>query len=118
MSELIENNARQTSKAKSEDGKFYVHTIFHDDEALNQNDRIRSSGMLEKGTLGLHENEDYRAVISCPDMIQWTIFKKKHLETYRLLTKKGTSQDDEVDRRKGITQLEILHPAWVIYKRL
>jgi len=118
LSEIIERTNERTVKAKSEDGKFYVETLFHDDEALRQNDRIRSSGMLDKGKLGLHENEDYRAVISIPDVLQWNIFKKKHNDTYKLLTIKGTTLADEALRAKGITQLDILHPGWVIYKRL
>ena len=97
-----------------EGGKFYARTIFYDDAALDKNNKIRNSGMLDKAKLGLHENEDMRMVISCPSTLQWSMFKTKHAETYKLLT----SKNSESDRIKGAKQLEILYPAWVCYNRL
>ena len=110
-SERVSRNA--ISHVKKEDGKAYCHTVFHDDASLDQNQRIRSSGMLEKGKLGLHDNEDLRMVISCPDTLQWAIFKKKNPETYRLL-----KSADEAERMKGALQIQLLHPAWVVQSRL
>lgn len=105
-------------RTKTEEGKLFVHTTFYDDKDLEQNNRIRLSGMLDKAKLGLHENEDMRAVISCPSNLQWSLFRKKHNDTYKLLTTRGTLLQDEADRVKGVKQLEILHPDWVIYTRL
>jgi len=97
-----------------EDGEYYCETEFFDKKQLEQNDKIRNSGMLDKGVLNLHDGADYRAVISIPSTLQYSIFKIKHHETYKLLT----SVDSEEDRLKGIRQLAIIEPDWVIYSRL
>ena len=112
MSEVVEHNKQYKTRVKTEDGKLYAHTIFNDDQSLEQNNKIRLSGMLDRAKLNLHDNEDIRAAISCPSVFQWSIFKKKHFDTYKMLTSK-----EEVQRIKGIRQLEILHPDWVIYSR-
>ena len=111
MSEQIGNNA--VNRTVIENGKIYSHTVFHDDNALNQNARIRSSGMLDKAKLGLHENEDIRIVFSIPSSLQYTIFQKKHPETFKLLMSKV-----EHERMKGAKQMQILHPGWVVMERL
>jgi len=95
-----------------EDGKIYAKTTFHDDYSLAINNKIRMSGMLDKHKLGLHENEDTRAIISCPSTMQWGLFKKKHRETYDLIT-----ANTEVERMKGVRQIQLLHPDWVLMVR-
>jgi len=97
-----------------QNGEYYAHTTFYDDDALEKNNKIRTSGMLDKGKLGLHDDEDIRFAISVPSVLQWNMFKKKHLETYKLLT----SKNSETDRMKGARQLQILEPAWVVFDRL
>jgi len=96
-----------------EDGEYYCETTFHDKKALEQNNKIRNSGMLDKGALGLHDNADIRMAISCPDTLQWSIFCKKNLETIKLIR-----STNEVERLKGARQLQILHPEWVVFSRL
>lgn len=113
MSDIIEHTSVRKIQAKSEDGKFYVKTTFFDDNSLEQNNKIRLSGMLEKAKLNLHENEDIRAAISCPSVQQWNIFKKKHADTYRLLNSR-----EEVQRMKGVSELQLLHPDWIVYNRM
>lgn len=113
MSDIIEHTKEYTTRAKSEDGKFYAHTVFHDDAALAQNSRIRSENILDKGKLGLHEGEDIRAAISVPDTVQWNIFKKKFKEVYKMLHSKN-----EETRMSGVKRLQIIHPEWVVYERL
>lgn len=113
MSDIIEHNKARKVQAKSEDGKFYVKTTFHDDAALRQNERIRSSGMLEKGRLGLHDNEDIRATISCPSVTQWNIFKKKFREVYKMLNSR-----DESERMSAVKRIQIIHPDWIVQERL
>jgi hypothetical protein len=112
MSDVICYGSNSKTIGKSEDGKFYVQTTFYDDAALHRNNDIRLSGMLNKGKLGLHDNEDIRGVISCPSVEQWNIFKKKHKPTMDLLNSK-----DESTRMKGFKQVEILEPNWVVYSR-
>lgn len=114
MSEIIEHNSQYKTRVKTEDGKLYAHTIFNDDKSLEQNNKIRLSGMLDRAKLSLHDNEDVRAAISCPSTLQWLIFKKKHFDTYKMIM----DRTSEHTRMKGIKQLEILHPDWVIYSRL
>jgi len=113
MQDVIDVGSNSVTRARSEDGLFYVHTVFNDDKALAQNRKIEGSGMLDKGKLGLHDDEDIRMVISCPSTEQWMLFKKKHPETYKLI--KSTI---EHERMKGARQLMLLHPAWVCYSRL
>ncbi len=95
-----------------EDGEYWCETTFHDEKSLEQNKKIRDSGMLNKGVLGLHDNADYRAVISVPSTMQWSIFCKKNQETYKLLKSK-----DETDFMKAVMQIDILQPGWVVYTR-
>ncbi len=97
-----------------EDGEYYCETEFFDKKQLDQNNRIRNSGMLDDSKLGLHFDEDIRMAISCPSTLQWSIFCKKNADTYKLLT----SSTSEADRMKGARQLQILHPDWVVFDRL
>ncbi len=96
-----------------EDGEYYCETKFFDTKSLEQNAKIRNSGMLDDGALGLHDNADIRMAISCPSTLQWSIFCKKNADTYKLI--KST---DEQERIKGARQLQILHPSWVVFDRL
>ncbi len=110
---VIELNDQYLTTAIVEDDKLFVHTTNFDDRALDQNERIRSSGILDKGKLGLHGDEDIRMAISCPSVVQWNTFKKKHYDTYKLITSRL-----EDERMKGCKQLQILEPAWVVMERL
>lgn len=107
----ISHNA--DSLVKQEDGKLYCHTVFHDDDALERNSQLRNSGEFDQAKFGLHDDEDIRMIISCPDVMQWAIFKRKHSETYKLLKSRN-----EAERMKGARQLQILRPSWVIQSRL
>ena len=111
MKDQVGTNA--VARHGMEDGRYYCETVFHDDSSLDQNQRIRNSGMLEKGRLGLHDNEDIRMTISCPSTLQWSLFKSQHPETYVLL-----KSSDESERVRGARQLQILKPAWVVQSRL
>ncbi len=91
----------------------HVKTTFRDDKSLDINERIRRSRMLEKGTFGLHDNEDVRLVISCPSTMQWAVFRKKYPDVYSSII----STDEQV-RMKGAYQLQLLHPDWVVMSRL
>ncbi len=111
MRELVGTNG--ATKTVIEGDKLYAHTIFSDDRSLQRNADIKTSGMLENARLGLHDDEDMRMVISCPSTTQWSLFRKKHLETYKLII-----STDESERIKGCRQLQILEPAWVVFARL
>ena len=113
MSELIDISSAYRVRAKSEDDKFYVETIHNDDAALDKNKKIVASGMLDKSQLGLHDGADIRFVISCPDVLQWNIFKKKYPDVWQSIR-----SIDESIRMKGCRQLQILHPPWVVQVRL
>ena len=91
----------------------HAKTVFNDKKSLDRNEDIRLDGMLDKKKLGLHDDEDVRMVISCPDGLQWSIFKKKHFETYKKIL-----STDEKERMQGARELQILHPAWVVQSRL
>ena len=96
------------------DGKdMHVKTTFNDDKSLDTNENIRRSRMLEKGTFGLHDNEDVRLVISCPSTLQWAIFRRKYPDIY-----KSVLSQDEAIRMQGANQLQLLHPEWVVMSRL
>ena len=118
MNDIVDIGPNSVSRALSEGGRFHVHTRFFDDAALAQNRRIADSGMLDKGKLGLHDDEDIRFVISCPSTRQWALFKKDNPEIYKLITTRGTDAIADADRMKGARKLSILHPAWVVYSRL
>jgi len=105
------NNA--VTREVMQDGTLYAHTVFQDDKALARNADIKTSGMLANAKLGLHDDEDMRMVISCPSTLQWATFRRKHAETYKLIT-----SSDESERMKGCHQLQILEPAWVVFARL
>jgi hypothetical protein len=114
MSDILsaENNA--VTRVKTEDGKLYVHTKFYDDENLEQNKRLRNSGMFD-GRLKseMHHNEDVRMMISCPSVEQWLVFQKKHPDIY-----KDLKAGDEATRMKGARRLHLIKPEWVIFSRL
>ena len=88
-------------------------TTFYDDKSLDQNARIRSDGMLEKGTLGLHDDASYRMVFSIPSVEQYNHWKYQNPEDYNLLMSKT-----EHERMRGAKRLQILHPDWVVMERL
>jgi len=96
-----------------EDGDYWCETTFYDEKSLEQNQKIKNSGMLHKGKLGLFDNADIRMAISIPSTMQFSIFRKKHHETYKLLTSK-----DEAEMVKGMRQISILEPDWIVYERI
>ena len=118
MIELGRTGSLSHAHAAHQDGKLHVRTVFEDDAALAKNRRIRDSGMLNKGQLGIHDDADMRAVISCPSVEQWRLFQRDHADIYKSLTTRGQSTQDDADRMKGARQLQLLHPAWVVYTRL
>lgn len=96
-----------------QDSLLVAKTIHYDDANLERNKQLRNSGFIDKAKLNLHDDADLRMVISCPDTLQWTRFKKKYPDIY-----KGLLSRDEEARMKACRQLQILHPAWVIQERL
>ncbi len=96
-----------------QDSHLVVQTTHHDDKNLERNALLKREGYLNKAKLGLHENEDIRMMISCPDPLQWSIFKKKHPDIYKMILHK-----DEQTRMTGCRRLQILHPEWVVQERL
>lgn len=111
MKEFVGINASREFKFDGD--TIHAKTVHHDDSALDINENIRLDGMLDKKKFGLHDDEDVRMVISCPDGLQWSIFKKKFYETYKKLM-----SPDEVLRMSGARELQILHPSWVVQSRL
>ena len=110
---ILDVGPNQVQRTAIEDDRFYVRTTFFDDAALARNNQIRNAGMLDKGKLGLHENEDIRIAISCPSTEQWMLFKRSHPDVYTMLNAK-----DEPTRIKGAWQLKLLHPEWIVMDRL
>lgn len=100
-------------RAKTEDGKLYSQTTFVDDKTLAHNRKLRDTGFLDKGKLGLHDDADIRLVISCPTSEQWVLFKNQNPETYKLLVSKV-----EHERMKGARQVSLLEPEWITHTRL
>ncbi len=76
------------------------------------NHKIRQSGMLDKGKLGLHDGEDLRYVLSIPSTLQWQIFKKKNPDIYSLI-----KSSSEAERMRGCHLLHLLEPDWVVMSR-
>jgi len=111
MRELVGTNA--VREHKFDGNKLHVKTVFNDDKSLDTNENIRRSGMLDKAKLGLHENEDVRMVISIPSTLQYALWKKKFPDMYEMIK----SLDESV-RMKGIFQLKLIHPDWVVFERL
>jgi len=118
LSDIIDRGTNSVTRAKTEDGKLYVHTHFADDKSLDQNERIRSSGMLDKHKLGLHDNEDTRMIISCPSNEQWAVSQRLYPDVHALLQTRGQEVQDDLDRMKGARQLSILFPEWVVMSRI
>ena len=103
-----------TRRVAIEDGVLYGHTVFNDDAALERNKQIRDHGMVgNKAALGIHDEADLRMTISCPDVTQWNLFKRKHPEIAR-----GLHSKDESIRMKACAALKQHHPEWVIQERL
>ena len=84
--DVVHRGTNSVATAHLDDNKLYVHTEYFDDAALERNRQLRNAGILDKGKLGLHENEDIRMAFSCPSLEQWNRFKKHHPETHALLT--------------------------------
>lgn len=116
MRDLIRKDGHITSVIHRDDhdvsGKYYIHTHFDDDHILRQTQRLRESELHNKATMGIHDNADLRYAFSCPDTTQWSFFRKKHPETYKLL-----KSNNEYERLKGAKQLSILHPEWIVQTR-
>lgn len=94
-------------------GKIISHQIHHDDHALEKVHRLRSSQILDKAKLGLHENEDIRLAISCPSVVQWNRFKRENPDIATMLRSR-----DESERMKAARMILILQPTWVAQSRL
>ncbi len=110
--ETIERNQLYTQTLEEQDGKLYSETIFHDKKVLDRIHDLRNSKVMEKAKMSLHDGEDIRGIISVPDPLQWSLFKKEYSEVYSLLTSKLES-----DRTKGMKQIEILKPEWIVMVR-
>jgi len=104
--------ASYATETKIEDGKLYAHTVFDDDMSLANNKRIRNSNLFDKPKLAIHENEDTRYIISCPDVFQWNLWKNKYKEEYKQLT-----SSEESERMKGARALALMHPEWLLFSR-
>lgn len=110
--ERVHNHAVQRTVRDGE--KIYIHTKFHDDPALERNKQLRTADMLAKAKLHLHDDEDIRMVISCPDTTQWWLFQRDYPDIYKALSQNR----DEAARMQACRQLQILHPEWVVQERL
>lgn len=113
MSEVIANERSHRTEVISQDGKLFVHTIFNEKAALEQNKLIRNHGFMKNGELGLHDKADIRFGISCPSNLQWELFKKTYPDIY-----KSIKSTDESERVKGCKQLQLIEPEWVVQERL
>lgn len=115
MSELDRSrvNHHATRRVVRQDGKLFCHTHFDDDHALERNKQIRNAGLIDRAKLQLHEGEDIRMVISCPDALQWTYFKRDYPDIYKDLNSRV-----EAERVSACRRLQILHPEWVVQERL
>jgi len=113
LSNIIDVSGNSITRGKSEDGKFYSQTTFYDDKALAKSRKLSDSGLLDKATLGLHDDADLRMVINVPSNEQWLLFQRRHPEVYKLLTSKL-----DTERMNGARKLSILEPAWVVQSRL
>jgi len=118
MNNIIHAEGNQVSRATVEDDKLYVHTVFNDDASLKKNAAIRDENLMDRHTLGLHDDADTRMAISCPSTLQWGLFKKKHADIYKLITTVGQGDEANELRIRGARLLEILHPTWVVFSRL
>lgn len=116
MPRLIEKGVTAPNVAHRilrQDSYLVVETKHYDDANLERNKKLRNEGFIDKAKFGLHDNEDIRMMISIPDGLQWTIFKRKFPEVYKLIMSK-----DEKDRMRGCRQLQLLHPEWIVQERL
>jgi len=68
--------------------------------------------MLDKLTLGLHDGEDARAVLSIPSNLEWSLFKGKHPDIYNDL-----KSPHENDRLNALKRIQILEPEWIVMER-
>jgi len=89
-------------------------TTFYDDKALALNDKIRKSGILENHTSNIFDEHahDTRALISCPSVEQWELFKKQEPEVMKNLYSK-----DRDERMSAVKAIGLLHPSWLVYYR-
>jgi len=110
--EIISHDRHHTTKLVTEDNILHVHTNFHNQQSLEINKKIRNSQMLDKMKLGLHDNEDARAVLSIPSNLEWTIFKDAHPDIYNDL-----KSPQEADRMKALRRIQFLEPEWVLMER-
>jgi len=112
QNEVVSHDRHHTTQLITEDNKLYVDTKFHNANSLEINKRIRNSQMLDKMKLGLHDNEDARAVLSIPSNMEWQIFKRKHPDIYNDL-----KAPQEVDRMNALKRIQLLEPEWVLMER-
>lgn len=88
----------------------YVHTVEHDDDALDQNARIRSAGLLRQDSrFGLHDDSILEYAFSIPSVYQWGRFKREHPEIA-----KGLHSANDEERRKAARSLAVLKPQWLV----
>lgn len=111
--DIIHVGENSIARARSEDGKFYVHTTFYDDKSLDRNAQLRNNRAIEKMKLSLHEGEDVRGIVSCPSVEQWNLFKKQYPSTYALL-----KSSHEFERIRGLKEVSLIYPAWIVQLRL
>ena len=112
LSNVISVDGNAVTTGKSEDGRFYVTQKFYDEGSLRRNHELRKAGVLNRGKLGLHDNEDIRYAISVPSADQWQLWKAANPDIYKLI-----KSPLEHDRMRGCKQLHILKPDWVIMSR-
>jgi hypothetical protein len=111
MSKSILEHNRFLTKTLHRDAhdpdKHYVHTVFHDDDALEKNKHMRLRHGLERGAKILDDREVIQA-FSVPPW-QWQLFKAKHPDIAL-----GLHSKDEGIRERAAMQLKLLKPEWVV----
>ncbi len=110
---IIEGSSEAVQTGIIQDDKFYIETHFNDKKQLDENQNIRISNLIDKAKLDIHEGEDLRGWIRCPDVLQWSMFKKQYPNVYGMLT-----ANTEEMRIKGMHEMKRLFPEWIVYDRL
>ncbi len=112
MKKLIERSNTSTLTLHRDDhveGKYYFHTQYHDDAALEINKRIRLEGLMPSGKqCPMLDDSTVAYSFSCPDGQQWSLFQRDYPDMYRALMR-----GDKQERFKAARELSILHPGWV-----
>lgn len=88
----------------------YVHTVEYDDDILDQNQRIKSAGLVKQGDKNpLMDGGIIEYAFTIPSTWQWGLFQRKYPELYRQLM----STDDN-ERRRAARRLAIMKPEWLV----